>query len=74
MATTELDARAPHHAHDHQTHAEARDPVCGMEIDPTEARHQLTVDGTTRWFCCQGCLDEFRASALLNLRPCQSQS
>ena len=50
------------------------DPVCGMEIDPTEARHQLTVDGTTRWFCCQGCLDEFRASALLNLRPCQSQS
>jgi putative ABC transport system ATP-binding protein len=36
------------------------DPVCGMEIDPSAARHQLAVDGTTYWFCCQGCLDELR--------------
>jgi YHS domain-containing protein len=36
------------------------DPVCGMEIDPTEARHQLSVDGATRWFCCEGCRDEFQ--------------
>ena len=36
------------------------DPVCGMEIDPSAARHQLTVDGRTHWFCCQGCLAEFQ--------------
>jgi len=36
------------------------DPVCGMEIDPSEARHQLAVDGTTWWFCCQSCLDELQ--------------
>ena len=35
------------------------DPICGMQIDPQESRHQLTVDGITHWFCCQGCLDEF---------------
>ena len=36
------------------------DPICGMEIDPQESRHQLTADGITHWFCCQGCLDEFK--------------
>lgn len=36
------------------------DSVCGMEIDPMETRHQLTVDGMTNWFCCHGCLEEFQ--------------
>ena len=36
------------------------DPVCGMSIDPAQARHRLTVDDHTYWFCCSGCLDEYR--------------
>ena len=36
-----------------------RDPLCGMEIDPAAARHQITVDGETHWFCCEGCREEF---------------
>ena len=42
-----------------ETRALVRDPVCGMEIDPAETRHQATVDGESYWFCCRGCLEEF---------------
>lgn len=47
------------------TQALVRDPVCGMEIDPVEARGHERVGEVDYWFCCQGCLEEFRAS----LRP-----
>jgi putative ABC transport system ATP-binding protein len=43
------------------TRALVRDPVCGMEIDPAEARGHLRVGEIDYWFCCQGCLEEFRA-------------
>ena len=35
----------------------AVDPVCGMPVERTGP--QLTVDGTTYWFCAVGCRDEF---------------
>jgi len=38
-----------------------RDPVCGMEIDPAEARGHERVADVDYWFCCEGCLAEFRA-------------
>jgi len=44
------------------TRALVRDPVCGMEIDPAEARGHMRVGEVDSWFCCQGCLEEFRAS------------
>ena len=44
-----------------ETRALVRDPVCGMEVDPTESRHQATVGGESYWFCCRGCLEEFRS-------------
>ena len=39
------------------------DPVCGMTVDPDEARAKgltLTHDGTEYAFCGKGCLLEFR--------------
>jgi len=43
------------------TRALVRDPVCGMEIDPAETRGHERVGDVDYWFCCQGCLEEFRA-------------
>lgn len=35
--------------------AMARDPICGMPVDTTIARHTLVEDGQTIYFCCPGC-------------------
>lgn len=37
----------------------ARDPVCGMQVDPAKARANATYNGTTYFFCSQGCHDKF---------------
>jgi putative ABC transport system ATP-binding protein len=37
----------------------ARDPVCGMLIDPAEAPASIARDGTQFYFCSRGCRDEF---------------
>lgn len=39
---------------------EHRDPVCGMRIDPTQARH-LEYDNHDHFFCSRSCEDEFAA-------------
>ncbi len=39
----------------------AKDPVCGMTVDPSRAKHQLEHDGEPVYFCCAGCLTKFRA-------------
>jgi YHS domain-containing protein len=39
------------------------DPVCGMTVDPDQARQKgltLTHEGTEYAFCGKGCLLEFR--------------
>jgi YHS domain-containing protein len=39
------------------------DPVCGMTVDPDQARRKgltLTYEGTPHVFCGKGCLLEFR--------------
>ena len=41
--------------------AKVKDPVCGMDVDPTTARHHLEHAGKTYYFCCGGCLEKFRA-------------
>ncbi len=40
----------------------AKDPVCGMNVNPQTARFRHEHAGTTYYFCCQGCLDKFRAA------------
>jgi Cu+-exporting ATPase len=46
----------PHHA----AHSDlARDPVCGMKVDPLNAKHRHTHQGTDYFFCCNGCKTKF---------------
>ena len=39
----------------------AKDPVCGMSVDPATARHRFEHDETTYYFCCDGCRTKFAA-------------
>lgn len=46
-----------------RTIAPTEDPVCGMTVDPAQARERgltFTHDGTDNAFCGKGCLLEFR--------------
>jgi len=45
----------------------ARDPVCGMEVDPEHAAASSEHAGTTHWFCSKGCKQRFDASPALYL-------
>ncbi|RME03093.1 MAG: YHS domain-containing protein, partial [Deltaproteobacteria bacterium] len=38
-----------------------RDPVCGMPVVVEGARYRHEHGGDTFYFCCQGCLEKFRA-------------
>ncbi len=40
--------------------ATVRDPVCGMDIDPATAAGSEEYEGSTYYFCSQGCLERFR--------------
>ncbi len=37
----------------------ARDPVCGMEVDPKHAAGTSTHEGVTFYFCSPGCKRTF---------------
>ncbi len=39
----------------------ARDPVCGMNVDPETAAASIEHDGRTIYFCCRRCLERFEA-------------
>src|SRR4051794_3605184 len=39
----------------------ARDPVCGMNVNPATARHTHEYSGKTYYFCCAGCVDKFES-------------
>ena len=39
----------------------ARDPVCGMPVDPESVEHHCEHEGETYSFCCAHCLVLFRA-------------
>jgi YHS domain-containing protein len=40
---------------------EALDPVCGMTVAVSGARHVAEVDASTFYFCCAGCRTKFLA-------------
>ena len=42
-----------HSGHDHHSHpaAVARDPVCGMTVDPATSKHRFDNRGETVQFC-----------------------
>lgn len=37
----------------------AKDPVCGMEVDPQNAKAASVYRGTTYYFCSASCRDKF---------------
>ena len=39
-----------------------KDPVCGMDVDPANARYQTQHNGKDYFFCSAGCLTKFQAS------------
>ena len=40
---------------------QAKDPVCGMTVDPQSTSHKTEYKGKTYYFCCGHCLEKFRA-------------
>jgi Cu+-exporting ATPase len=50
------------HGHAPAAPAKAKDPVCGMSVDPATARHKTEHGGTTYYFCCAGCRTKFEAN------------
>ncbi len=46
-----------------------KDPVCGMDVDPTRSTHSLSHGGQDYHFCCAHCLGKFRADPPRHLGP-----
>jgi Cu+-exporting ATPase len=50
------------HHHHHATGSDAAvDPVCGMTVDPHNAKHRADYQGRTYYFCASGCRAKFVA-------------
>src|SRR5208282_3816358 len=43
--------------------AQAKDPVCGMNVNPATARHKALHNGKEYFFCCAGCQAKFQANS-----------
>src|SRR5690348_15772610 len=41
----------------------AKDPVCGMDVDPATAKAKAEFGGKIYYFCCPGCATKFQADA-----------
>lgn len=57
------------HMHSHHEHkpaalpeGAARDPVCGMTVEPKRAGHRTDYEGHSYYFCSSGCLAKFEAA------------
>jgi Cu+-exporting ATPase len=53
---------------------EVVDPVCGMTIDPADAAGHYEYRGQTYYFCCDSCLEQFRANPSQFLEPAGTTS
>jgi Cu+-exporting ATPase len=49
--------------------ARAKDPVCGMDVDPSTAKHSAVHGGSTFYFCSAGCKAKFEAAPIKYLAP-----
>ncbi len=45
---------------DAERRGSARDPVCGMSVEPASAAGSAVYEGVTYHFCCQRCLQRFQ--------------
>jgi len=58
--------------HERPSAAAARDPVCGMSVDPATAKHHAHHDGTEYFFCCAGCRTKFEADPERHLQKARA--
>ena len=59
-----------HQCHHHNDAGEpARDPVCGMSVDPETAKYTTSHEGQTYYFCNPKCLAKFEADPERYLNP-----
>ena len=59
-----MNGHANQHVHGDASHdaaAQARDPVCGMKVDPQTAAGPHEHHGVKHYFCGTGCLEKFKA-------------
>ncbi len=47
----------------------AKDPVCGMAVEPATAQHKSEYRGQTYYFCAPGCRKGFEADPDKYLDP-----
>lgn len=59
------------HTHDHGGHAHGnlKDPVCGMDVDPTTAKHHAENAGEDYYFCSASCRTKFIGNPERYLAP-----
>jgi xanthine dehydrogenase accessory factor len=50
----------------------AKDPVCGMPVDPNETKYLSDHQGKTYYFCCAGCKQAFDAQPAIYLNSVPS--
>jgi Cu+-exporting ATPase len=63
-------SREHDHGHLHSAaSAQARDPVCGMAVDPHATAHRHTFHGRTYYFCSAACQGKFAADPVKYLAP-----
>ncbi len=48
---------------------QAKDPVCGMNVDTEGAKHTSEYQGQTYYFCAAGCKRAFEADPAKYLSP-----
>ena len=61
-----------HHSHAHHGHdsgPKVKDPVCGMDVDPTMSKHRAEHVGQTFHFCSARCHDKFVSDPEHYLKP-----
>jgi Cu+-exporting ATPase len=66
---TQTAHRCSGHDHAGHAHATARDPVCGMSVDPQRTPHRHAIDGDTYYFCSAGCRAKFAVDPDKYLKP-----
>jgi Cu+-exporting ATPase len=52
----------------------AKDPVCGMDVDPHTAKHRAEHAGRTYYFCAAGCRRKFLANPEKYLSPSEASA
>jgi len=65
---------AGHHQHNADPAKTARDPVCGMSVNPETSKHRFEHHGITYHFCSNGCRTKFEVDPLKYLDKSKSEA